>query len=173
MPLATLKSEACPQISSYDFIVLCQLESFLPNTLVSWKGKDSTPSAHSSLLLQRNLVSGGGGKKKSRPKGFVVDIRSNEEFRQGHVPNSISLPHDVAFAADGSLAPSKAAVALSAVGGKILCVVGNKGDAAAAIVSEWHALWGGAAGAPLGSWYLRSGSMKVTPTLIKDLQSIG
>ena len=142
MPLATLKKEACPQISSYDFIVLCQLESFIPNTLVSWEGKDFAPSERSSLLLQRSVPSSS-GTRKSRPKGFVVDIRSNEEFRQGHVPHSINMPHDSAFVADGSLAPSKAAATLSAVGGKILCVVGNKGDAAASIVSGVGGRWVG------------------------------
>lgn len=87
----------------------------------------------------------------------MVDIRSYEEFRQGHVPNSISLPHDTAFAADGSLAPSKAAVSLSAVGGKILCVVGNKGDAAAAIVSgqDVHS------GVGLTSYFFSYSGMKI------------
>ena len=137
MPLATLKKEACPQISSYDFIVLCQLESFIPNTLVTWKDKDFAPSDSGSLLLRRVITSASGARKRARPKGFVVDIRSNEEFRQGHVPNSINIPHDSAFLADGSLAPCKAAATLSSAGGKILCIVGNKGDAAAAVVSGW------------------------------------
>lgn len=81
-----------------------------------------------SLLLHRNTAK---TKKKVRPKAFVVDIRPNEEFRLGHVPHSINIPHDAAFLPDGSLVPSQGASALMAVPhGRIVCVVGNKGEAA-------------------------------------------
>ena len=66
----------------------------------------------------------------------MVDIRSNEEFRFGHVPHSVNISHDLAFQPDGSLTPSQAASNLLAVPqGRTVCVVGNKGETGP-IVSE-------------------------------------
>jgi len=67
--------------------------------------------------------------KKLR-KAMVIDIRSNEEFRQGHVPYSLNIPHNSAFLPDGSLSSNTAANSLSSNRGRVIAVVGNKGESA-------------------------------------------
>ena len=77
------------------------------------------------MLFRRNLT------KSKRRTAIVVDIRTNEEFRAGHVPNSINIPADSAFQADGTLVPSPAAQKLANTPrGRVICVVGNKGESA-------------------------------------------
>ena len=69
------------------------------------------------------------GVKRSK-KAVVVDIRSQEEFRLGHVPSSISLPQSQAFQPDGSLSPSKSSITLSGLPkGRVIIVIGSKGEA--------------------------------------------
>ena len=77
--------------------------------------------------------------KKPR-KAMVIDIRSNEEFRQGHVPYSLNIPHSSAFLPDGSLSSNAASASLSNNRGRFMAVVGNKGESAP-IVSSMEGRW--------------------------------
>lgn len=84
LPLSTLKSESCPQISAHDVITLCRLET----SALHYGNKpirDSPSRGGANPLLTR-------GGKRARQKAIVVDIRSQEEFRLGHVPGSINIP---------------------------------------------------------------------------------
>lgn len=114
---------------------MCRLESnYLPRD-------GGVAESDSSLLFNRSISK---SRKKIRPKAVVVDIRCNEEFRSGHVPNSINLPHDAAIQPNGSLTPTAAAQKLKSVPrGRVVCVVGNKGETAP-IVSEGEGfpVWG-------------------------------
>ncbi len=119
LPLATLRTESCPRISAHDLITLCRLD---PQSLGNHHHSNTT----SNLLLGRG---GAKGVKRSRQRGVIVDIRSVEEFRQGHVTNSLSVPQDTAFLADGSLSPSSQGGGLTRVPrGRVLVVMGSKAD---------------------------------------------
>ena len=107
--------EACPQVSAHDLIMMCGLESQALGYHNLQKIGDSDPFRKKGGVR---------GAKKSRLKARVVDIRSNEEFCLGHVPNSKNIPESVAFQADGSLNPS---LSLGAVPkGRVVVVVGGK-----------------------------------------------
>ena len=147
--MPTLRTESCPQISAHDLISLCRLE---PQTQLYGRVSKSTQQQGSSsnkgssnkgssnkgsntgsivmdgnLLLNRTPTKTG---KKSR-RAMVIDIRSNEEFRLGHVQYSISIPHSSAFLPDGSLNPGTAASTLGAnYRSRVIVVVGNKGESA-------------------------------------------
>ena len=115
LPLATLKLEACPQISAHDLIVMCGLESQALGYNNLQKINDSDPFRKKGGVR---------GAKKSHLKARVVDIRSSEEFRLGHVLTSKNIPESAAFQADGSLNPS---LSLGAVPkGRVIVVVGGK-----------------------------------------------
>jgi rhodanese-related sulfurtransferase len=129
LPLATLKTESCPQISAHDLITMCRLETHnLPRDV-------GVAEPGSSLLFNRNLLK---NKKRVRPKAFVVDIRSTEEFRLGHVPGSVNISCDgSALQPDGSLVQTPATQKLKSVPrGRVVCVVGNKGEAAPIVSGE-------------------------------------
>jgi TBC domain-containing protein kinase-like protein len=66
----------------------------------------------------------------SRPKIIVVDVRNYEDYNRGAVPTSINMPYTSAFSADGALLPTNEANILNANRGKIIAVVGNRGDSA-------------------------------------------
>ena len=118
LPLATLKMEACPQISTHDLIIMGRLES-------QALGYENLPKIDESDPFRKK--GGVRGVKKSRLKAVVVDIRSPEEFRLGHLPHSISLPENYAFQADGSLNPSQSALTLGTIPkGRVIVVVGGK-----------------------------------------------
>ncbi len=143
--MQVLKSESSPQISAHDLIGLCRLE---PQTQLYDRvvksdsqhdagkgGKDNSGNKSGnaggvvmdgSLLLNKTPTKSG---KKSR-KPLVIDIRPNEEFRLGHVPNSINIPHGSAFSPDGSLTSNAVATTLANVRGRVMIVVGNKGESA-------------------------------------------
>lgn len=125
LPLATLKMEACPQISAHDLIMLCRLEA-------QALGYENIPKVSNSDLFRKK--GGVRGVKKSRLKAVVVDIRSTEDFRSGHLPNSINIPETLAFQADGSLNPSQSTLALGSIPkGRVIAVVGGKRDNAAVV----------------------------------------
>ena len=115
LSLATLRMEACPQVSAHDVIIMCGLES-------QALGYNNLQKIHESDPFRKK--GGVRGAKKSRLKAIVVDIRSSEEFRLGHLPNSKNIPESAAFQADGSLSPS---LSLGAVPkGRVVVVVGGK-----------------------------------------------
>ena len=125
LPLATLKSEPCPQISAHDLIKLCCLES-------QALGYDNLPKANNRDLFRKK--GGVRGPKKTRQKAVVVDIRTTEDFRLGHVPNSISIPETSAFQPDGSLHPSQAVLTLGAMPkGRVIIVIGGKKENVAVV----------------------------------------
>lgn len=107
--------EACPQVSAHDLIGMCSLESRA-------LGYDNLQKVgHSDPFRKKGGVRGA---KKSRLKARVVDIRSNEEFRLGHLPNSRNIPESVAFQADGSFNPTLSLGSVSK--GRVVVVVGGK-----------------------------------------------
>ncbi|CAI8006071.1 TBC domain-containing protein kinase-like protein, partial [Geodia barretti] len=134
LSLDVLRQESCPHISAHDVIALCGLEY---HALGYGGGARESGPTHSlrspSSPLQRRAEVGrrrgksGKGGRKGR-KGVLVDIRSQEEFRAGHVPGSLSLPHQLAFQPDGSLTPSLPSSSLSSVRtSRVIIVVANKG----------------------------------------------
>ena len=107
--------EACPQVSAHDLIMMCGLESQALGYNNLQKISDNDPFRKKGGVR---------GAKKSRLKARVVDIRSTEEFRLGHLPNSKNIPENSAFQADGSLNPS---LSLGTVPkGRVIVVVGGK-----------------------------------------------
>ena len=123
LPLPTLKEESCPQISAHDLVTLCRLESHALN----YNNHTTFNSTHDNPLLLRG---GARGVKRSRQKAIIVDIRQQDEYRQGHVINSINVPQLQAFQADGSLSPSQSTSALGRIPrGRVIIVMGSKGDA--------------------------------------------
>lgn len=125
LPLATLKAEQCPQISAHDLIMLCRLES-------QAVGYENLPRTNDSDLFRKK--GGVRGPKKSRQKAVVVDIRTTEEFRLGHIPNSISIPETLAFQADGSLVQTQSTLTLTTLPkGRVIIVVGGKKENVAVV----------------------------------------
>jgi len=69
--------------------------------------------------------------KYAKPKMVVVDVRNHEDHNRGAVPGSLNIPFSTAFSdSDGSLVSSPDVNMLNSNRGKIICVVGNRGDSA-------------------------------------------
>jgi len=104
-----MRQESCLRISAADLIKLGRLEPLGFHS--------NSQSNHGDGLLRSG--------KGKRGKAVVVDIRSPEEFRQGHVTGSLSVSQE--FAADGSLSPGQ--VSLTRVPrGRVLVVLGAQAD---------------------------------------------
>ena len=128
-------------MSAHDLITLCRLE---PQNQTYSAPKATTQSSHSdnrgsdnggsvnrdfdgNILLFKTPAK---SKSAARPKAVVVDIRSYEEFRLGHTPGAISVPHDTTFLPDGSLVSQASAKLKNIPRGRVIIVVGGKGEAA-------------------------------------------
>ena len=109
--------EACPQISAHDLITLCRLETRALGYDNLLKMDDSDPFRKKGGVR---------GVKKSRAKAVVVDVRTNEEFRLGHLPNSVNIPETLAFQADGSLNQQSSLTLGSPPKGRVIVVVGGR-----------------------------------------------
>ena len=131
LPLATLKMEACPQISAHDLITLCRLD----NQALGYGNLQLTNS--SDPFRKKGGVR---GVKKSRKKAVVVYIRSNEEFRLGHLPHAINIPEAQAFQADGSLNQQSALTLGTPPKGRVMIVVGSKKENEP-VVNQYSILW--------------------------------
>lgn len=95
-------------------------------------GYDNLPKTSDGDLFRKK--GGVRGPKKSRQKAVVVDIRTTEDFRLGHVPNSISIPEMSAFQPDGSLHPSPAVLTLGTIPkGHVIIVMGGKKENVAVV----------------------------------------
>ncbi|CAG7834345.1 unnamed protein product [Allacma fusca] len=66
----------------------------------------------------------------NKPKMVVVDVRNYEDYNRGAIPTSINMPYVSSFSADGSLIPTTEVNILNSNRGKIIAVVGNRGDSA-------------------------------------------
>ncbi|XP_031552382.1 TBC domain-containing protein kinase-like protein isoform X2 [Actinia tenebrosa] len=102
LPLKQLKAEVCCRITAQNLIRIMELG----NNVQSWTT--------------------GSPKKKAKPRGIVVDVRSPEEFHRGQVAGSVNIPFNQAFLEDGALAQSNASATLANFKGKIVIVMGNK-----------------------------------------------
>ncbi len=120
LPLDTLRVESCPRISAHDLIILARLE---PQTL-GYSGNLTSDPIRDNPLMARG---GARGTKKSRQRAVILDIRPIDEFRAGHVINSLNVPQETAFLADGSLSPSQTQLG-RVPRGRVLVVVGSKGN---------------------------------------------
>ena len=58
---------------------------------------------------------------------FIYCLHS---YNRGAIPTSINMPYSTSFAPDGSLVPTPEANVLNSNRGKIIVVVGNRGDSA-------------------------------------------
>ncbi len=112
--------ESCPRISAHDLIILARLE---PQTL-GYSGNLTSDPIRDNPLMARG---GARGTKKSRQRAVILDIRPIDEFRAGHVINSLNVPQETAFLADGSLSPSQTQLG-RVPRGRVLVVVGSKGN---------------------------------------------
>ena len=123
--------EASPQISAHDLITLSRLE----NQALGYNNIEK--SSDDDLFRKKGGVR---SLKKSRLKAAVVDIRSTEEYRLGHLPYSLSIPETTAFQADGSLNTSQASLTLGTIPkGRVIIVVGGKRENEA-VVSYYYML---------------------------------
>ena len=119
-------------------MTLCRLESHTLN----YDNQPTFNPAHNNPLLLRG---GARGVKRSRQKAVIVDIRPQEEYRQGHVINSLNVPQLQAFQPDGSLSHSQSSSTLSRIPrGRVIIVVGSKGDTGPVVsVGHCHTSTGG------------------------------
>nr|XP_002132164.1 TBC domain-containing protein kinase-like protein [Ciona intestinalis] len=96
IPLSELKQEVCCRISADDLIQLCEL-----------KGSNNSKTPAKAT-------------KSGKPRIFIIDIRSSDEFSRGCVPGSFNFP----------LAPNKSIPQLvqmiSKQSPKVVVVIGNK-----------------------------------------------
>ncbi|KAL5477249.1 hypothetical protein EMCRGX_G024018 [Ephydatia muelleri] len=132
IPLSTLRSEYCPQISAHDMILLCGLEAQLASYSQQSVEQMDRDFAASNPLFGQTVTQ----KKRRQHKGLVVDIRSVEEFQLGHVPNSVNLPNNETFMADGSFIPSPATSTLLESKGKTLVIVSGRGEGSAKFAGQ-------------------------------------
>ncbi|ODM98025.1 TBC domain-containing protein kinase-like protein [Orchesella cincta] len=68
--------------------------------------------------------------KFQKPKMIVIDVRNHEDYNRGTIPGSINMPYITSFAQDDSLVPCSELSILNSNIGKIIVVVGNRGDSA-------------------------------------------
>lgn len=122
IPYKTLRDQCSPQISAHDLIVLCKLE----RSSFCYANKAPPPKNDiNNPLLWRKLHD----KEEKKHEAIVVDIRSEEEYRTGHVPHSINLPHTDAFSSNGSLVDNPVVTSLKEQHyGKIIIIVANTND---------------------------------------------
>ncbi|KAK3099167.1 hypothetical protein FSP39_000436 [Pinctada imbricata] len=103
IPVEELKTEKCPRISAEDLIELGEL---------------SGPS-HTKSPTKR--------KQNSKPMLLVIDVRNQEDFAKGSIPNSINIPFPTAFSPEGDLNPCSAVTSLNLHKVQVKVVVGSRG----------------------------------------------
>lgn len=103
LSLEELKSERCPRISAEDLLELCGL-----------KGIENSKSPTKKS-------------KSSKPIILIIDIRNSEDFNRGHIPLSVNMPFNQAFAPEGDLVACPAVTQLNNHKGRVIVVVGNRG----------------------------------------------
>uniref|UniRef100_T1J4P7 TBC domain-containing protein kinase-like protein n=1 Tax=Strigamia maritima TaxID=126957 RepID=T1J4P7_STRMM len=99
--LDALKSEVSPRISGADLLELLEV-------------RNSTAKKF----------------KQVKSKLLIVDVRAPEEFSRGAVPDSINIPFQSAFSPDGKLNSCAEVSILNAHQGRIIIIVGNRGNSA-------------------------------------------
>ncbi|CAG0915447.1 unnamed protein product [Notodromas monacha] len=106
LPLASLKSEKCPRISAKDLL-----------DLLNWHmGSPETPTSPG---------------ESPKTKVLPVDVRPKEEFQKGCVPGSVNIPLQVVLDFEQNVTTSTEFDVLFAARGKIIVVVGNRGNSGA------------------------------------------
>ncbi|XP_071848772.1 TBC domain-containing protein kinase-like protein [Apostichopus japonicus] len=104
LSLEELQAERCPRISAEDLLELCGLTGIENSRSPTRKSKSSKP-----IIL-------------------ILDIRNSEDFSRGHIPSSINMPFNQAFAPEGDLVPCHGVTQLNSHKGRVVVVVGNRGN---------------------------------------------
>ncbi|XP_014670716.1 PREDICTED: LOW QUALITY PROTEIN: TBC domain-containing protein kinase-like protein [Priapulus caudatus] len=71
---------------------------------------------------------------------LVIDVRLSEDYLRGTVPGAVNIPFASAFSPDGGLVSSSAVSQLYAHRGRLVVVVGNRGNHAAQFAGELVAI---------------------------------
>ena len=97
-----LRAVKCPHISAEDLIDLGEL---------SGPVQTKSPTKR---------------KQNSKPMLLVIDVRAQEEFNKGTIPDSINIPFQSAFCPEGQLNPCQAVTTLNAHLQQVKVVVGGR-----------------------------------------------
>ena len=121
IPLAQLKAETCLRISSRDLVRISSLvhqQGCLPIfSKEKFDPKKKVKPANSSDSPEHN----------QKKKVLVVDLRTEEDFSSGHLPNSVNVPFKTAISDNNQWILSPATVVVEANKGCMILILGPKG----------------------------------------------
>ena len=112
LTLAQQKREKVPRISGRELLELLGI-----------KTASSAPSS------RNRKSSGSAALRRSRSRktlAFVLDVRSQDDFKVGSIPGSISAQASSLFDGEGNLIDENVIQAMANRGGKVVCVVGSQ-----------------------------------------------
>ncbi|XP_065665878.1 TBC domain-containing protein kinase-like protein [Hydra vulgaris] len=121
IPLAQLKGEVCLRISSRDLVRI--------SSLIYQQSFSSTNLKEKFNQMKKSKLINGSNPLKSRHKKkvLVVDLRVEEDFLSGHLPNSVNIPFKTVVNESNQYVSSPATAILEANKGCMILILGPKG----------------------------------------------